>query len=75
MPAHHSDPRYAFGICKLALRRAQAGAPRAAVAAAVLEESVAAGAAERWEALYAEASESVPEPWLGGDRGGGIEWI
>ena len=25
MPAHHSDPRYAYGMCILALRRAEAG--------------------------------------------------
>ena len=71
MPAHHSDPRYAYGMCILALRRAEAGG-----GGVVLAAIRAAGAVERWHELYEEASMDVPDPHLqDGKLGGGIEWL
>ena len=104
MPSQHSDARFAFGFCLLALRRATAGGG-GAVGQAVLPLLRASEA--RWRELYllrrvytpssksiscrllfgrfltdsfpwsryADASADVPEPWLGGEHGGGVEWL
>lgn len=72
MPSQHSDARFSFGLCLLALRRAQAGGG-GAVGRAVLPLLQASEA--KWKKLYAVASTDVPEPWLGGDKGGGVEWL
>lgn len=59
MPAHHSDPRYAYGMCLLALRRAETAAQRRGDESDVLLQAIhAAGAAERWRQLYDAASVS-----------------
>ena len=59
MPAHHSDPRYAYGMCLLALRRAESTAQRRDKGSDVLLNAMhAVGAAERWRQLYAAASVS-----------------
>jgi hypothetical protein len=57
MPAHHSDPRYAYGMCLLALRRAESAAQRHDNNSDVLLHAIrAVGAAERWRQLYDVAS-------------------
>ena len=57
MPAHHSDPRYAYGMCLLALRRAECAAKRRDSKSEVLLQAFHdAGAPERWRQLYHEAS-------------------
>ena len=59
MPAHHSDPRYAYGMCLLALRRAERAAQRRGNESDVLLQAIhAVGAAERWRQLYDAASVS-----------------
>ena len=76
MPSHHSDPRYAFGICLAALDRAAAYATSGTTQSFQVKlwqrlDSCKA----RWVELYVEnTGEDVPEDWLGGNKGGGIEW-
>jgi hypothetical protein len=72
MPSQHSDARFAFGFCELAVRRAEAGGG-GAVGKAVLP--LLRESQPRWQKLYAAASADVPEPWLGGRLGGGVEWL
>ena len=57
MPAHHSDPRYAYGMCLLALQRAVSAERRSGNGSHVLLEAMhAVGAEKRWRDLYDEAS-------------------
>ena len=70
MPAHHSDPRYAHGLLLSAVQRV---APGPLGATGALAPMLAAKG--RWEAMYEEQAQDVPEPWLGGGKGGGIEWM
>ena len=73
MPAHHSDPRYAYGLCLAAAERVAARAEAVAeVAQAPLQQKLLACRA-RWTELYMAQAADVPEPWLG-DGKGGIEW-
>ena len=72
MPSQHSDARFAPGFCLLAMRRAEAGGG-GVVGQAVLPMLHAT--LPRWQQLYALASANVPEPWLAGKLGGGVEWL
>ena len=71
-PCQHSDARFAPGFCLLAMRRAEMGGG-GVVGKAVLP--LLRASLGRWQELYAAASADVPEPWLGGDLGGGVEWL
>ncbi len=71
-PSQHSDARFAPGFCLLAVRRAEMGGG-GVVGAAVLP--LLRATLPRWQELYKIASADVPEPWLGGDLGGGVEWL
>ena len=80
-PAHHSDPRYAPGICLLAVQRAQAAANggdntvTSNEAQDVLQMLVEAS--PRWQAeldAMARDPETTPEPWLLLERSHGLEW-
>lgn len=71
-PCQHSDARFAPGFCLLAVRRAEMGGG-GVVGEAVLPLLRASLSA--WQNLYEVASADVPEPWLGGNLGGGVEWL
>ena len=71
MPAQHSDARFAFGFCLLALRRAAAGG--GGLVGREVMPLLRASESE-WRELYVAASADVPEPWLGAGEGG-VEWL
>lgn len=78
MPAHHSDPRFAWGLCRAMLDRVSVDGNGGAGGSGAELGRRLESCRGKWEALYHAAGQDVPDPWLGPSNPlklPGVDWI